>query len=148
MQDLHFKAIQAVLFDIKILGHSALSYTFSLYPVFKGKAAQVTIKLVGPLVIGAHKTALITVGLLAKPNASVSAAVLNHPYPVIETLLGRVDMVLDHDHFTLAYLGFFEVAQVRNFSQQTNVAPVLTVKNSTQFLSVQVWVSVGPIRHA
>ena len=87
MQHLNFEAIEAVLFEIKIFGHAALDDAIAFDPIFEGQSTQIAIELVGPLVIGAYKTALIAMGLLTKPHAAVSAAVFNHANTVIDAFL-------------------------------------------------------------
>ena len=74
-------------FDIKIAGHATLNDAVFFNPVLEGQSTQITIEFVGPLMVGTHKTALIAMGLLTKPHASVRTAVLHHPNPVVYAFL-------------------------------------------------------------
>jgi len=74
----------------------------------------------------------------------MSTPVLNHSNAVIDAFLRWMNVVANHDDFTFTDLGFFEVAQFWNFSQQANIAPMSPVENFVQFFGVNTWVGIDP----
>jgi hypothetical protein len=144
VKDLYAKSVQTVGLQIKALWHPTLLVLPVDDTVLEGQAPQIAIELVSPLMVGANKASFIAIRRLEEPHSSVSAAVLDHPNAVIDVFLRGMNMVANHDDFTLSDLGFFEISQFWDFSQEAHIAPMCTIKYFAEFFGMNTGVGVDP----
>ena len=137
-----------MVFQVEAFRHAAIGAFAVLHAILERQAGEVTIELVGPLVIGTDKTAGIAVLVLAKAHATVGAAVFNHAYAgVCCAVFGR-HAVTHHNHLPLADVAELVVASIGYLDVEANITPVRAVEDFFQLLLVELGVGVGPERDA
>src|ERR1700712_3642245 len=121
-----------MLRGLEIGRHAAVHLAVLLDAAAEGNALQVALQRVIPLVVGTGKAAVlaVAVALSAELHAAVGADVLDD----IDAALG----VAHHDDRALADDSALEVAGIRDFRFQADVAPVLAVEEAFEFLAVLV----------
>ena len=129
--------LEVVILHIEVGRHAALFADAAT----ERNGDDVALKVIGPLMVGADEFGFaLAVGVVAKLNAAMSAAVGEHAHSAV--------FVAGVNHRLVADLGLAEIAGVRNLALEADEAVGGTAEDNFHFALIDFRRGVDPVGHA